>query len=541
MRYSSVVFSSLLLSYMLCADFVSAASKGDSRVSNVVVFADRAEVTRQMQSACKDGHSTANFSHLPSSLVLRSLRGEASGAAKVIGVSSRVVEIDVEDQEPARQALDKKIEALEREAQQLAYQRNTLEEKVQLTHGYGSYFVHVLREEMSSTRPDLRRWQDALNTLTQEQRASSNRLLEMGQQQRSQQRKLRQLRTQRDRFGSDRPEQGIDAEVMMSCTGTGSVMTRLSYVVPGATWKPEYDLRFYPDAGKVGRGRVELTVAAVIQQASGEDWDKAKIQLSTSKPKLGSEAPELAALYVDGYEAGKERVLVQGVEDRRSLPGGGKGASQPQSASLDDHGQSFLLKLPQVVSVRSDGRPYWFPVDLLKARGKAALVSVPKMSPYVFQLVKLNNPASYPLLAGRMHVYRRGAFVGDLQLPYSAAGEPLEISLGIDEAFKVKRVDIEEKDSKGHLLSRDKDMLRAYRLTLHNRSKQKLPVELRENIPVSKIEDVKVTLDKKRCTKGYKLDATQGFITWTISPKPGRAQYVDLVYKIALPKEWQVN
>ena len=540
MRYFSLIVAATLCSSLSLAQN-KIADQGQSKVTKVTVFADRAEVTRSRSAPCQKGQGKALFSHLPSSLDLRSLRGDAAKSVQVIGVSSRLVELGAKDREPERQKLNDEIEKLRRKQQDLQFQRSSQEEQLKLSGHYADYFVLVLREEMRSARPDTRRWQDALNALNKEQKSRSQALIKLGLQERELSKKLNKLQNKLARFGRNSPAQAIEAEISFRCSATSNVAIDLSYVVPGATWKPEYDLRFFPDQGKVGPGRVELTVAAVVQQASGEDWSQARLSFSTAKPRLGSEAPKLAPIYVDGRKIGEQRVLVQGREDRSNLSSGKLGGDGPQSASLDDHGQSFILQLAQKVSVRSDGRPYWFPVDLAKARGQANLVAIPKLRPYVYQLVKLNNPAAYPLLAGRVHVYRKGAYVGDVRLKYRAPGEPIEVSLGIDAAFKIKREAIEEQDNKGHIFSGDKNMQRAYRLTLRNQSRQQLPVELRENIPVSKVEKVRVILDKKRSTRGLKLDATQGFVTWTIKPKPGQAQYVDLVYKIELPKDWQVN
>ncbi|MBM4280831.1 MAG: hypothetical protein FJ137_08740 [Deltaproteobacteria bacterium] len=55
---------------------------------------------------------------------------------------------------------------------------------------------------------------------------------------------------------------------------------------------------------------------------------------------------------------GKAQVVLQ--EDRAAELGAGGtvGAARPRSASLDDGGRTFLLKLPRRVTARADGRPY---------------------------------------------------------------------------------------------------------------------------------------------------------------------------------------
>jgi len=528
--------------FSLALLLATSAVAAESQVVQVVVYADRAEVTREASSPCADGQAAVPFPGLPRDLDARTLRADARAPAKAVGVSHRLVNVDDAQRDVRVVELEQQLDALEAKLEVLTHRRASIKERGALAKGYGGYFLAVFEEEMRNARPRPERWAAALDLLDDETDKAARELVAISTEQRKLSRQHQLLERQHSRFKHDGTPERLDAEVAVSCSG-GSARASLSYVVPGATWHPEYDLRFSPGKGKkVGKGKVELTVAAVIQQATGEDWSKARLQLSTAKPRLGSEAPELAPLYVDGSEAGKQRVLVQGTERRQRLEGSkDRGGGGPQSAELDDRGQSFMLKLPRAVTVKSDGRPYWFPVDVIKASATASLVTVPKLRPYVYQLVKLDNPAAYPLLAGRVHVYRRGAFVGDAHLRYRAPGEPMEVSLGVDEEFKVERVDLKEQDKKGHFISGEKQMLRAYRITVKNRSRQKLPVEVRENIPVSKVKDVRVELHAKKSTKGYKLDREQGFVTWRIRPKPGKGLYVDLAYTIHLPKEWKVR
>ena len=93
-----------------------------------------------------------------------------------------------------------------------------------------------------------------------------------------------------------------------------------------------------------------------------------------------------------------------------------------------------------------------------------------------------------------MRSYRHGSYVGDSRLRHQGVGAPFEISLGIDEELKVERKTLDDKDKSAGFLSSTKHILRGYRTKLTNRAGGPETVELRENIPVSKIDDVKVEL-----------------------------------------------
>ena len=200
-----------------------------------------------------------------------------------------------------------------------------------------------------------------------------------------------------------------------------------------------------------------------------------------------------------------------------------------------------MLTLPNRVTVVADGRPVWAPVDVREAPATVKLVTTPKLDEHVYQVVALKNPCAYPLIEGRMRSYRGGSYVGDAAFAYRGVGEPMEVSLGIDEELKVERKTLDERDQSAGLLSSTKHIVRAYRTTITNRAGGTETVELRENIPVSQIDDVKVELVAKQTTPGYELDARRGFVTWSVPLKSGEWRYIDLGYAIHLPDAWQVN
>lgn len=539
MRTSTIA---ILLSLVVCP-VAEAGSAGEvPPVDRVTVYADRAEVTRATRVDCRGGSVDVTFGGLPTSLDERTLRAQAGGRARAIGLTSRVESLE-EDRDERVAALREQIQELQDAIRALQQERATVQERVGTMAAYGSYFQQVLVEQVRNRDPGTKKWAAVLDTMRDERTRAARRQGELAVALRGHNRKLGRLQR---RLAALQPRQAAEARVVtvaVECRGEARPRVALSYVVPGATWHPEYDLRFLPRGNaKVGRGRAELTVAAVVQQATGEDWDDARLVLSTSRPRLGSEAPYPAPLYINGHEVGEERTLVATMEKREQLagPAGGQTAG-PAGAALEDRGQSFALVMPRRVTVRADGRPYWMPVDVAAGKAEGKLVTVPKMRPYVYQAVSLKNPAAYPLLPGRIHVYRRGSYVGDTRLEYKAPGEPMEISLGIDEELEVERKALHEVNRSASFLSSTKHLERRYRILLENKSQGRQRVEVRENIPVSKTEEVEIELVRDKTTPHFQLDRHRGFVTWTVPLAPGREKTVELAYTIHLPEDWKVQ
>jgi len=317
-------------------------------------------------------------------------------------------------------------------------------------------------------------------------------------------------------------------------------------VVPGASWQPEYDFDITPRTrAKTGPAVVRLTVGALIQQATGEDWTDARVMLSTARPKLDAQAPVPAPMVVDGYAQERGKVMVSAHERRTELAAGagGKkdGKSAPQGAALDDKGNAFVLTLPHPISVVGDGHPVWTPVDVIETHATVRLVAMPHADQHVYQMASLTNPAAYPLLEGRARSYRNGAYMGDAHLPHQGVGAPLEISLGPDEELQVKRSTLDDRGVDAGFFSSTKQILRAYRTRLTNQAAGPETIELREQIPVSKIDDVRVELLGKTTSSGYQLDAARGFVTWSVTLVRGEWRDVDVGYAIRLPDNWDVS
>jgi uncharacterized protein (TIGR02231 family) len=521
---------------------VAARAAANGEIESVVVFADRARVTRARTVACEKGTARAVFDRLPAALDVRTLRGEVREAAEVIGLAGEQVN-EREAADPRARALAADLDKTEQEIKADQARLTAISAENDHVAAFTSVFLATLTEEIRNPKPNTPAWAKAIDAIRARTTAMTAERRKLDIALRGLQRTADRLRRELARVGGASERAYRTAAVTVSCRALPQVTATVSYVVGGASWQPEYDVDVTPRGrGKTGPAGARLTVGALIRQATGEDWTNARLMLSTARPKLGSEAPQPAPLVIDGYEQQREKVLVQSQERREQLAAGAGGAAPagPQAATLDDKGNAFVLTLPHPVTVVADGRPVWAPVDVVEGQATVKLVATPKLDEHVYQVAALKNPAAYPLLEGRVRSYRNGSYVGDSRLRHQGVGAPFEISLGIDEELKVERKIREDKDKSAGLLSSTKHIIRGYRTKLTNRAAGPETIELRENIPVTKIDDVKVEVLSLATTPGYQLDAARGFITWSVSLVNGEWRNVDLGYAIHLPDSWEV-
>ena len=531
-----------ILIAIICSINIAEASENLAPITKVLVFADRAEVKRTAKAVCKNDTTVVVFKGLPSSLDSRTLRAEATNKAEAIGITSMQMPLN-EQKDEYYKNLQIRLRKVLLLIKELKDQMEIHNRYLTTLNDYANYYHPLITEDMRNRKPGILKWEKTLDKVTEKR-------IETAKKKAAVEFKLRKLNKERDKIKNKisklnphKKTGTLNAEVSVKCYGETKPEVFLYYVVPGATWKPEFDFRFSPfKNNKVGKGNLEITVGAIVQQTTGEDWSNIELELSTARPKAGSEAPYPAAMYVNGYKHKKDKVLVQAKENRQQLKAGGKSNHQAsQDTQIEDKGHSFTLKLPHKVTVKADGHPYWMPVDIVKGQGESSFVTVPKLKPFVYQSVKLNNPASYPLPEGKLHTFRKNSYVGDNRLKYKAPGEPFEVSLGIDEEIKVERKEIKEKNKEAGFLSSTKHMERAYRIIVTNSSKKSQTIYVRENIPVSKTKDIKVELVKKKTTKNYSLDKHRGMLEWAVKLDPGQKKSIDLSFIIHLPEDWKVR
>ena len=79
-------------------------------------------------------------------------------------------------------------------------------------------------------------------------------------------------------------------EVAVTLAGTGPTKVQLSYLVPQRVrWYPRYELQLQPE-----QQRVQVAFSGRVSQDTGEDWEGAKLTLSTALPSTATALPRLA-------------------------------------------------------------------------------------------------------------------------------------------------------------------------------------------------------------------------------------------------------
>ena len=189
---------------------------------------------------------------------------------------------------------------------------------------YRSYLSAQIKSSTVET-PNTKQWNENLDFISaeelsiyKEKQKTNKKIYDINE-------KITLLRDQGRRLGFNPQREVYNATVLVRCR-TSSVPATLSYVVPQANWKPEYDLQYSQKEGKA-----LIRTAVTIRQSTGEDWKNAKLILSTAQPRLGSRAPYPRTIVVHGSKDTEPKQLLSIAEDQKQL---GSGGGSVQSSNI---------------------------------------------------------------------------------------------------------------------------------------------------------------------------------------------------------------
>ncbi len=516
-----------------------------SRIASVTVYEDRALVTRVLTGPLPAGRSTLRFEGLPAGLDERTLRAgvdERNGGVKVAGITSSLTRGTV--------AADERVRALEAGMEDLAFQAAAKDEALKALsvekrylEAYRQFSRAAFSEGTTAAAPAGADWTRTLAFLRERSQAADEHGVILERERRELQerietltRSLQQLRTPEERV-TRAVEVTLESE--KACNATVSCL----YQVGGATWTPVYDARFEPE-GK----SIDFRYFGAVRQQTGEDWSGVKLTLSTARPSAGADRPRLPALQLSGRkrEHRKEVRLEAHLEERAQ--GGSDGQSPPDAkekaeeadtlAIVQDRGPSVTFEIRETATVPADGRPARVAIAASVLKPELAYEAIPKLRPYAYLKAFQNNPTGLPLLAGDVQIHRASGYVGTAALKFTAPLEPMALSLGVDEAVKVHRTVLRETDDEGKGLRNRRVRSRAYDFEVSNFTQSSQTVRLLDQIPVSTLEAVEVTLSPAT-TPGAAPDK-DGIMTWVLTLAPGEKRMVHLEFTVAMPENYRL-
>jgi hypothetical protein len=380
---------------------------------------------------------------------------------------------------------------------------------------------------------------------------------------------------------SDRNEKRIHVELDVKKGGTFRLDT--SYVLPGASWRPNYLLR-----SDAARKAVALQYSALVSQKTGEDWTDAKISLSTAEPSVSGATPktplhhlrpkqgEIVASGARKYESqirlGNTSVSdafsalgdvnagvglstdaiepVQIVTSGRDaeetgvqggtvkiIPKGKLEEPETQVLSLDSGGVLAVFDVPVRHTIKSGEEALRLDVGTSVFEAQSLnYIAVPEASPRVFTEAKVQNTSGWPVLPGPAQIFVENNLIASAALSLLMPGQEVSLPLGAAQGIEVERAQT------GRLM---KDLSRASRVTdsfkikMKNLRKESLTLTVRQAFPVSQRSEILVRMESVEPKPGS--ENKEGAAEWEIPLAPGEERLIEYSYSIEYPSRYRIE
>jgi uncharacterized protein (TIGR02231 family) len=520
----------------LCLGTPVAYPTAAATTASVVIYPDRAMVKKTLHVAVGKGENTLELTGLTPSMIDDSVQAGIRSAAKV-----RIVDIEVRrtalvkaDQERTREVqaeIDTVDQELIRQGNALAVQKNSL-----------AFLQKVLPfpQNQNTSFPTVRDY------LVAQEQAMTDRLgkvAELEQALTALNKKKADLEKEKRNLGPGRDDSKsilvtIYAEAATACD------LEYSYFLSGVQWTPKYEVR----ADSLAQ-RVELNFFAIIRQTSGEDLSGSNVEISTARPAVSGELPELAPWRLDIYqppvyqsygraEKGNRVAAMEMPEAPQAVTLAADTAMAPPEVRNEATSMSYVLT--QKIALPSDNQPHKILVSSSGGEAQFEYLAIPKLAKAASLTAELKNPFVFPLPGGELNIFLDGRFVSTriVEKPV-LAGDEMRLTLGMDETIAVSSKLEKQFTERTGAFNRKIRKHYEYRSEIVNGKARPITLLVRDQVPVSAHEEIKVEVISP-AQKEAEIGA-DGIITWTLTLAPGEKRELTTSFDVSYPENQEIT
>jgi uncharacterized protein (TIGR02231 family) len=508
----------------------------DAPITDVIVYPDRAEVTRSIDLRVPAGTSTVIVPGLPTDIVPQSIRvfGDADGSVHVTTIATELLRPEPVTFEP-----DPKIEA---DIQALLKRKPAIDDRIGIAQMQIDYYKLLLAEAPQVSEKEL------IKSLDPQQWDSvwSKISAKLAQAQQTVRVARAELQSIDDEIAQHRERQRPDpaqpteqptltAHIGVEADKATAARLRVSYQMAGVSWQPFYHARLDSE-----KGEVELVQYGQLHQHTGEDWRAVSLVLSTARPALGAELPSLTVWQLQSFDRTKQEMALS--DSFAGLRSGEAAAITPSVAQIAATDFAAEYRIAGKIDLASGDDSQRVVIAEHKLESRLAARVVPKVTLQAHLYATATYGGRDPLLPGALTVFRDGALLGSGVLPLLRPQEEFQLGFGIDDKIRVEHREIPI-DPKTAGLFRDKRRIdRQYVTKIANYHQQPIEITLLEQMPVSSNESVTIELlpDTSPPTETSWRDQ-DGVLAWTGSYGPAEENTYKFGYSITYPEDFTVG
>jgi len=545
-------------------------------ISKVTVYRGQAQVARLVNIDLPAGTCELTVKDLPAQVVPESIYAQSPDNVKVLSVRFRERPVMEDTREEVKQ-LDAQIEEVKHK---LKYAES------ELLHFNQQWLMFEKLKDFTITAAgsDLNRGLltfepiQNLTTFIEEKGLEYHKhKLELEDQIAGLKKEQELLDRKRNELTAGRSRTEREALLFISAEGARKAVIEMSYLVNGANWMQQYNLRANPK-----KSTVLIEYNAVVNQTSGEDWNGVALSLSTAEPTMVAAAPILTPMLVDlsvpvpqqqaaqqpmaleneirQYRQTRKDYVKKGMAANEELNvlalrnqafayniiGGKKELEEFQQKMAEIsriEGVSVTYDLPGKLTLPSRSDQQLVTIAAITAQADFTLVATPLLTDYVYLQADVLNASDTVLLPGQASMFREGEFVGKSQLPQVTMGEKFTAGFGIDSQVQVTH-ELEDKQTK--IQGGNRIDTYHYRIAISNYKNDAVELRLLDRLPYTDDASVKIELAKaepqlSEDAEYLRTIRKKGVLRWDIKLAPNTIDEKATIVKYSFTMEYDRN
>ncbi|MFA4987696.1 MAG: mucoidy inhibitor MuiA family protein, partial [Candidatus Brocadiia bacterium] len=541
------ILTASLLALILCNTSTAMAETGalSAKVVSVTVLPDRAEEISTVDADFVAGYNRIMIRNFSPSVDFSSLRLKVLADADVMVTAMTIASV------PIPEGSSEKLQDLQQRINALQDLITVLNDSIKILSIKGEYAARLLENTRKAIGIILARGEalpanlaEKVDYLTSIALDCRNKIAEAQMTLADKKKALDDLQREvAASYGPSRKAETtaiVELQATAACKGT----IELKYLVWNSAWYPTYEVNVTPDTKQV-----VVTYAAIVGQATGADWDGVSLTLATSTPSM-SLVPPTPQPWIVSYQvpvpppvakspgrSGGKRKSNAPSQDKEEMEKKSGDAPEAEFArvmeagAVQEGGLAVSFALPGKMVVPS-GSTVKFQITQVTFAAEVRDFAVPAVSPAAFIRAVFTNTSDFPFLPGVARCFVDGALTGTTYFARIMPGTEVKLALGIERRVKMERKTVTDKlDERGGKLRR----VFEYKIELTNNSDKAIPYELRERIPISDDDDIKVG-GMDFSDKPFEQTA-DGFVTWKFELGAKEKKIIVIKYYVEWPKD----
>ncbi len=543
------IYLLLIVSFLWTS--MSAQKNVNSKIKKVTVFLRGAQIYRTATTALKKGRTDVVFSGLSTRILANTLQVKGKGNFTIMSVHHQINYLK-------KTKLDKRIKEMQDSVVLLTGEKNLNQQ-----------FYNALNQEQqmllankaiggTNTGVDVANLKTMADFYRTRLKDIYTRMYKINLENGKRNEKIAVLNQQIQQSRANYQTTVSEIVVDLNVKEATQAKFNFSYIVSNASWYPQYDIR-----AEDAHHPIQLHYRAMIRQNTGVEWKNVKLTVSTGNPNSNSVIPQMNPWYLnyylntpnrkmprnrsksmavgDKYETNEDDLdLEETAEPVYTAP-----LTQPVAALINANNSSnyTTAKAGQTTTLFNISIPYTIPSTNKTVNVKIQKVElpadyryycVPKLSLDAFLQARITGWEELNLLAGSVNVFFDGTYVGKSYINPQNLSDTLDISLGKDQSIIVKRTKIKDKTGK-LILSSSKKMNVGWEINIRNNKSEKIQITFMDQLPISRVEDIEITLNTK---DGAKFNKDNSFLQWDeeIDSKKSITKKFD--YTVKYPKKY---